>query len=417
WAGSETNKLHSVFIVEYKGSAKEVEFPAPQALTYNGKTYAPEGAEFMIGSPMTPKTVFPSNQVTKLAIPDGYTMIMESAFLDCTSLTEIAIAESVLNIGGDAFAGCTNLTTYYLAPNVPMVIGGTGDPKIAQNASGEMNAKQVTVYAKEDNTIIKTYIETVNNKYGEPKIILKTVADPYSLSTVPPGSGAEAPAEQKGKDGTALGEGASEKTAESFLVKYAAETDPTGTVFSALQLKPAKVTKSSVKLTWKKPKGAVRFIVYGNKCGKGNKYVKQAKTTAASIVVKKIGKNKVKKGTYYKFIVVAFDAKDNVVSTSKTVHVATAGGTVGNAKAVTTNAKKDAVNLKAKKTFTLKAKAVPASKKLKVRKHRVILFESSNKKIATVSKKGVIKGLKKGTCYVYAYAQNGVCKKIKVKVN
>ena len=30
---------------------------------------------------------------------------------------------------------------------------------------------------------------------------------------------------------------------------------------------------------------------------------------------------------------------------------------------------------------------------------------------------GVIKGKKKGTCYVYAYVQNGICKIVKVKVN
>ena len=56
------------------------------------------------------------------------------------------------------------------------------------------------------------------------------------------------------------------------------------------------------------------------------------------------------------------------------------------------------------------------SKKLKVVKHRALKYETSNAKIATVSSKGVIKGKAKGTCYIYAYAQNGVYKKIKVLV-
>lgn len=43
-------------------------------------------------------------------------------------------------------------------------------------------------------------------------------------------------------------------------------------------------------------------------------------------------------------------------------------------------------------------------------------YESTNKKIATVSKKGVIKGIKKGSCYVYVYTQNGLYKRIKVRV-
>ncbi|MBQ1406888.1 MAG: Ig-like domain-containing protein, partial [Eubacterium sp.] len=52
----------------------------------------------------------------------------------------------------------------------------------------------------------------------------------------------------------------------------------------------------------------------------------------------------------------------------------------------------------------------------KVKKHRKIMYETSNAKVATVSAKGVIKGVKKGTCFVYAYAQDGVCAKIKVTV-
>lgn len=79
--------------------------------------------------------------------------------------------------------------------------------------------------------------------------------------------------------------------------------------------------------------------------------------------------------------------------------------------------KKNKVSLKKGKTYKLGAKAIAQSKKLKVKKHRAIAYESSNKKVATVSGKGVIKGVGKGTCYVYAYAQNGVCKKIKVFVN
>ena len=57
-----------------------------------------------------------------------------------------------------------------------------------------------------------------------------------------------------------------------------------------------------------------------------------------------------------------------------------------------------------------------ASKKLKLKKHRKVMYESSNRKIATVTSKGKIKGIKKGSCYIYAYAQNGISKRIKVTV-
>ena len=51
-----------------------------------------------------------------------------------------------------------------------------------------------------------------------------------------------------------------------------------------------------------------------------------------------------------------------------------------------------------------------------LRRHRKLSYESSNTKVATVTKKGVIRAKAKGTCMVYVYAQNGVYKKIKVTV-
>lgn len=99
------------------------------------------------------------------------------------------------------------------------------------------------------------------------------------------------------------------------------------------------------------------------------------------------------------------------------MHIATKGGKYCNYKSVTTKAKKNKVTLKKKgKTFKLGAKAVKESSKLKANAHRKIRYESSDKKIATVDSTGKIKAVKKGTCYVYAYAQNGIYKKIKVTV-
>ena len=72
--------------------------------------------------------------------------------------------------------------------------------------------------------------------------------------------------------------------------------------------------------------------------------------------------------------------------------------------------------MKVEKTVKIKASEVPASTKLKVKKHRAIAFESSNSNIATVSGKGVVKGIRKGICYIYTYAQNGVMGKVKVTV-
>ena len=213
-------------------------------------------------------------------------------------------------------------------------------------------------------------------------------------------------------DGTALGKGANAKLAEAAILSSNSDEGPSGSVYSGLQAKASKTTKTSIKLTWKKVKGAKKYYIYANACGKGKKYQKLGTFTGKSATIKKVAGKKLKKGTYYKFMILAVDSSDKVVTASKTVHAATAGGKVGNPTKVTTKAKKNKVTVKAKKTFKLAAKQ--AGKKIK--KHRAVSYETSDAKIATVSKKGVIKGVKKGTCYVYAYAQNGVCAKIKVTV-
>ena len=42
-------------------------------------------------------------------------------------------------------------------------------------------------------------------------------------------------------------------------------------------------------------------------------------------------------------------------------------------------------------------------------------YETSNSKVAIVTS-GKIKAIGKGSCYIYAYTQNGVCAKVKVIV-
>lgn len=221
----------------------------------------------------------------------------------------------------------------------------------------------------------------------------------------------------KGKDGTPAGKGASADTVKKAIMNAAIDENTAGTKFAPLKLKSTKQTKNSVTITWTKVSGANKYVVYGNLCGKANKMKKIGTYTGKSKVVKKKAGKKLKKGKYYKFIIVALDKNNKVVSTSKVVHVATKGGKVGNHKKVTV--KKSVVNkakkLRNGKTLKLNAKTVKPSK-LKVKIHRKVSYESSNTAIATVSKKGVVRGKKKGTCFIYAYAQNGVYKKVRITV-
>ena len=198
---------------------------------------------------------------------------------------------------------------------------------------------------------------------------------------------------------------------EKQLTTAMNDSDPKGSSFGLLQAKGVSKSKKSVTVSWKRIGGAKTYIVYGNKCGKGNPYRKLMEVSGTSFTQQGL-----KKGTYYKYVVVAVDG-DKALASSKTIHVATKGGKVGNDKSikVAKSVLKKAKSLKKGKTLKLKAKAVKASG-MKVKKHRVITYESSNPKVATVSKKGVMKATAKGTCYIYAYAQDGVSKKIKVNV-
>ena len=80
---------------------------------------------------------------------------------------------------------------------------------------------------------------------------------------------------------------------------------------------------------------------------------------------------------------------------------------------------KTSFKLKVGKKATIKGKAilVDKTKKPLSDKHaKELRFASSDKKVATVTEKGVIKAVGKGTCTIYVYARNGYARKVKVTV-
>ena len=183
--------------------------------------------------------------------------------------------------------------------------------------------------------------------------------------------------------------------------------DIEGSSFAPLKLKATSSKNKTVKLSWSKVSGAEGYIVYSAMCGKTMKAIKT--TTGKSYTMKNL-----KKGKYYKFIVVAYKTLNNkqvVSSISKVTHVAVTGGKYGNATKITLKKIKP---IKKGKKVTIKA-TVKNSKK-KVKTHVKLRYESTNTKIATVSSKGVITAKGKGVCYIYVYAQNGVYKQVKVTV-
>jgi len=196
---------------------------------------------------------------------------------------------------------------------------------------------------------------------------------------------------------------------ENQILSLDDDKDPVGSSFSLLQAKMKKAAKTSITICWKRVPGATSYTVFGNKCGKGNKYQKIITVNGVQYVHKGL-----KKGTYYKFLIVA-NGGGKAKAVSKVVHAATSGGKVGNNKSVKISSKKT-VTLKKGKISKIKAKTVAKSSKLKVKKHRKLMFETDNPKVATVNKSGKIKAVGTGSCNIYIYAQDGTFAKVKVKV-
>lgn len=210
----------------------------------------------------------------------------------------------------------------------------------------------------------------------------------------------------------------------TITVKTPEKPTVTGTTgFGKLKLRSTKQSKSSITLNWTKTAGAQGYIIYGNYCshnGKIYKYRKLATVTDGN-TTGWTHKN-LKKGTYYKYIVKAYkvvNGKKVITDTSASIHVITAGGKYGIAKAVSVTkigSKKNTskITLKRRKTAQIVAKEVKKDKT--IRHHRKLCYESSNTKIATVTSDGVMKAVGKGTCNIWVYAQNGVYQTLTITV-
>ncbi len=180
-------------------------------------------------------------------------------------------------------------------------------------------------------------------------------------------------------------------------------------------------TGKSIKVTWGKVAKADGYDVYMAYCKKGKytvvKSVKSAKTL--SMTINKLDKKAVNQKDNVKCYVVAYK---KVAGKKVTIGKSITGHAVGKKNTTVTDAKKiqvrkSAYSLNKGKTAKIKATIVKKNNKLPLFGHTAkFRYDTSNKKVATVSKDGKITAKGKGTCYVYIYAVNGCAKKVKVTV-
>ncbi len=174
--------------------------------------------------------------------------------------------------------------------------------------------------------------------------------------------------------------------------------------------------KNSIRLTWNKKSGCTGYEVYWSFCdGKQNfKKLKTIKSNGKRVCIH----TKLKKTRAYKYYIATYkeeNGRKNYISKSSVIHVAMKKEKHTNVKKIKLN--KTELALKPNKSFKIKATAVAEEKKKPLLNHGPkFRYYTDNKEIAAVTKKGVVKAKKKGTCTIYVIANNGVSKTLKVTV-
>ena len=195
-------------------------------------------------------------------------------------------------------------------------------------------------------------------------------------------------------------------------------------LLKATMVKAKKGKTQSCKLSWNKIKDADGYLVYGARITKTKKGSKEAPMKLLAALK---GHNKTKythknlKSNYgYRYQVKAYKlvkGKKKGMNESLIVYTFALdkNSKYGNPAKITV--KKNSLNLLAGKTETIQATVVTEGKKKRKKLCAEKRYLTSDSSIVTVSKNGKITAKKKGECYVYVVAQNGVVKRIKVKVS
>lgn len=174
--------------------------------------------------------------------------------------------------------------------------------------------------------------------------------------------------------------------------------------------------RTANKLKWEKVSGAAGYEIYASVCSK-NKYsmskIAEPNKTKTSYTHKKL-----KKATCYVYQIAAYKmskgAKKYIARYNEQKAYTAGDGKYTNPSKLKIEKSKLAVY--AGKTGNIMASAAaPKGKKMRTGISE-LTFISSNKKVASVTQNGKVKGKKKGKCVIYCITQNGIKKKISITV-
>jgi len=185
----------------------------------------------------------------------------------------------------------------------------------------------------------------------------------------------------------------------------------------------ATISGSRLKVDWNPVNGAAGYDIYAGKYN--SKKLKLTATLkdgkAASTKLAKVAGKKLDKKSVYQIKVKAYryvNGKKQYISESLPVF------TAGKSNKKYTDAKsikpaKKTYKLKKKEKVTIKGKLTKKSSKKRLLPEKYVKqlrYFSTNEKIASVDTKGKVTAKKKGSCYIYIVAGNGVKTKVKILV-
>ena len=189
------------------------------------------------------------------------------------------------------------------------------------------------------------------------------------------------------------------------------ESETVQNVKPLILLKAVNLGKS-INLSWTKVDGADRYIVYSNTCGVNNAFERLLATDSNTLTAKKIN---CASGKGYKFYVAAYSG-DKLMAKSFSAH-AVCGSRGGCYNAASIKAAEEELSIKVGESHGLTVAVSPLRGKLFYKGHTdKVRFVSSDNSIAAVSGTGSVKGIKAGSCTVYAIAPNGLRCSVRILV-
>ena len=218
-----------------------------------------------------------------------------------------------------------------------------------------------------------------------------------------------------------------DKTKSGVSFDMPADNVTVTAVFKKIDVYPfASITskgKDKLVFKWKTVKYADGYELMLSRCNhEGKEYKPKCVKTIWGNKVTEWTVTGLEKGKSYKGYVRAFvcsskKGKRVYIGWGPLVHEYTSGGTKTMSDARKLTVESTDITLEKGDTYKIKAKITKRDKKKKLFGHvDKFRYKSTNKNIASVSDDGKIKGVKAGKCYVYAYAHDGVHKRIKVTV-